>query len=144
MQLSLPGWSLPDYSDPCGWVFRPAVSNPLQTICTQNVHVCWTCNFGSLNGEGTSLFFGGFFVFGFTCLKSVLCQVFIHCSTSVCTPTPADSCVWSCNRKSECYFYLMVCGILEPFSDFLLSCRERCWETSRGYPYSCLQWRNYP
>ncbi len=85
-----------------------------------------------------------FFVFGFTCLKSVLCQVFIHCSTSVCTPTPADSCVWSCNRKSECNFYLMVCGILKPFSEFLLSCRERCWETSRGCPYSCLQWRNYP
>lgn len=50
-------------------------------------------------------------------LKSVLCQVFIHCSTSVCTPTPADSCVQSCNRKSECHFYLMVCGIIEPFSD---------------------------
>ncbi|KAA0715589.1 Zona pellucida sperm-binding protein 4 [Triplophysa tibetana] len=26
-------------------------------------------------------------------------RIFVHCSTSVCTPTAADSCVQSCNRK---------------------------------------------
>ncbi len=73
MQLSLPGWPLPDYSDPCGWVFRPAVSNPLQTICPQNVHVCGTCNSGSLNGDGTSLCFSDLFVFGF--IWSKICSL---------------------------------------------------------------------
>lgn len=59
-------------------------------------------------------------------LKHVLYQVFIHCSTSVCTPTATESCVQRCNRRSECSLYLIVCGVPEPLSDFSVSYRKRC------------------